>query len=190
MLQVGQDTELARPGTPTHPGLVHTQVCPEFLPLGYIPGDISSHLPIPFYNQNINDEGMWRKSFTHCEVQWGDSHCFSQSHFLPNTRPTPIPVLSGNKAWGKAESWNHSSRQDFAHTLSWASSCRDFINYSMAELINSKGNMCWKVRVTQVLLKTLHICICTGKYNDFTHFLDKKTSGERKNPSQIDASGK
>lgn len=143
-----------RPRTPTHPVLVHTQVCPEFLPLGYIPGDISSHLPIPFYNQNINDEGMWRTSCTHCEVQRGDSHCFSPSHFLSSIRPTPIPVLSGNKALGKVESWNHSSRQDFAHTLSWASSCREVINYSIAELMNSKYNMCWKGRVTWVLLKT------------------------------------
>lgn len=187
MLQVGQDTELAGE-TPTHPVLVHTQVCPEFLPLGYISSDISSHLPIPFYNQN-----GWENVKKIIHTLWGAVR--RQPLFLPipvlsNIRPTPIPVLSGNKALGKVERWNHSSRQDFAHTLSWASNYRDFINYGTAELINSKYNMYWKMRVTQVLLKTLHICICTGRYNDFTHFLDKKTSAERINHSQIDTGGK
>lgn len=43
--------------------------------------------------------------------------------------------------------------------------------------------------MSQVLLKTLPICIYTGRYNDFTHFIDKETSAERVNHSQIDTAG-
>lgn len=50
--------------------------------------------------------------------------------------------------------------------------------------------MYWKVRLSRVLLKTLPICIYTGRYNDFTHFIDKKTSAERVNHSHIDTAGK
>lgn len=49
--------------------------------------------------------------------------------------------------------------------------------------------MYWKGRVTRVLLKTLHICICAGRYSDFTRFLDMKTSAERINHSHIGTGG-